>query len=76
MINNPMMVEIQGEAFTYPANITIDRDGSDLRKAERIVRALSKGQFDAILGKIDDWPAPGAHINADLSRVPPGDVPG
>lgn len=53
VINNPMMVEVQGEAFLYPSSFA--GDGSELREAERVVRAMSKTQFEAILGSSDNW---------------------
>ncbi|MFI9451604.1 hypothetical protein [Amycolatopsis sp. NPDC052450] len=64
-MNDPTTVEIHGEAFTYPARITKDANGEDLRKAAQVVRSLTASQFDQILGDVDDWPRPKPHVNAD-----------
>lgn len=60
-----MTVEMQGEAFTYPAVIENDVDGQDLAKATKVLRSLSKSQIKALMGEVSDWPAPPPHINKD-----------
>jgi hypothetical protein len=63
---DPMMIEIRGEAFNYPADITVDRDGEQLRRAGQVVRNLSQTQFELLMGSEEDWPKPGPEINADV----------
>ncbi|MFE3178300.1 hypothetical protein ACFXPA_29250 [Amycolatopsis sp. NPDC059090] len=64
-MNDPMTVEMQGEAFTYPAVIEEDADGRDLAKATKVLQSLSKSQIKTLMGEVGDWPAPPAHINKD-----------
>ena len=65
MMPDPMALEFQGEAYTYPADITVDIDGEKFRRAVKIVRALTNTQFDQIMGPVDKWPAPAPYINGD-----------
>ncbi|WP_406628723.1 hypothetical protein [Amycolatopsis sp. WGS_07] len=64
-MNDPMTVEMQSEAFTYPAVIEEDVDGRDLAKATKVLQSLSKSQIKILMGEVKDWPAPPPHINKD-----------
>jgi hypothetical protein len=49
-LNDPNAVEIKGESFTYPADITEDRDGKDLRAAVALGRTITREELAGFLG--------------------------
>jgi hypothetical protein len=49
-LKDPNAVEIRGESFTYPADITEDRDGEALKQAIEIGRTITREQLAGVLG--------------------------
>jgi hypothetical protein len=50
IINDPMNVLIMGESYNYPAEITVDKDGTHLRAAMKLVHEAGETALGAVLG--------------------------
>jgi hypothetical protein len=68
---DPMILELRGEAFTFPVEITRDPEGEALRRAALMVRTLEATKVLEIIGEPSDWAASIEEEREKLSKRSP-----